>query len=63
MVVSVEIVKNVKVDIYNTVFLPSVESVDDILMMLPLMKQIIKEDVNLMCISFSVKHPQIYRES
>ena len=63
MVVSVEIVKNVKVDIYSTVFLPSVESVDDILMMLPLMKQIIKEDVNLMCISFSVKHPQIYRES
>ena len=63
MVVSVEIVKNVKVDIYNTVFLPSVESVDEILMMLPLMKQIIKEDVNLMCISFSVKHPQIYRES
>ena len=63
MVVSVEIVKNVKVDIYNTVFLPSVESVDDILMMLPLMKQIFKEDVNFMCISFSVKHPQIYRES
>ena len=37
-------------------------SVDDILVRLSLVAQIIK-DANLMCISFSVKHSQIFWES
>ena len=36
--------------------------VDDVLVRLSLIKQIMK-DVNFMCISFSVKHPQIFWES
>ena len=35
---------------------------DDVLVKSPLIKKIIK-DVNLMCISFSVKYPQIIWES
>ena len=30
----------------------------DVMVKLPLIKQIVK-DINLMCISFSVKHPQV----
>ena len=59
MEVSFEIDKIIKCAIYNTVFFPS--GGDDVLMRLLLIKQIIK-DVNLMCISFSVKHPQIFLE-
>ena len=59
MEVSFEIDKIIKCAIYNTVFFPS--GGDDVLMRLSLIKQIIK-DVNLMCISFSVKHPQIFWE-
>ena len=61
MEVSFELDKIIrKCAIYNTVFFPSGD--DDVLMRLSLIKQIIK-DVNLMCISFSVKHPQIFWES
>ena len=42
--------------LYITLFFPS--GGDDVLMRLSLIKQIIK-DVNLMYISFSVKHPHI----
>ena len=59
MEVSAEVHKIVKCAIYNTVFFPS--GGDDVLMRLLLIKQIIK-DVNLMCISFSVKHPQMLWE-
>ena len=62
MKVSVEVGKIIKCAIYNTVFFPSGGGVDDVLVRLSLIKQIIK-DVNLMCISFSVKHPQIFWES
>ena len=61
MEVSFEVDKIIeKCAIYNTIFFPS--GGDDVLMRLSLIKQIIK-DVNLMCISFSVKHPQIFWES
>ena len=62
MEVSFEIDKVIKCAIYNTAFFPSGGGVDDVLMRLSLIKPIIK-DVNLMCISFSVKHPQIFWES
>ena len=62
MEVSVEVDKISKCAIYNTVFFPSGGGVDDLLMRLSLIKQIIK-DVNLMCLSFSVKHRQIFWES
>ena len=62
MEVSVEVRKIIKCAIYNTVFFPSGEGVDDMLVRLSFIKQIIK-DVNLMCFSFSVKHPQIFWES
>ena len=62
MEVSFEIDKIIKCAIYNTDFFPSGGGVDDMLIRLSLIKQII-QDVNLMCISFSVKHPQIFRES
>ena len=62
MEVSFEVDKIIKCAIYNTVFFPSGGRVDDMLMRLSLIKQIIK-DVNLMYISFSVKHPQIFWES
>ena len=42
-------------------FFPSGGGVDDMFMKLSLIKQII-QDVNLMCIPFSVKHPQIFWE-
>ena len=62
MEVSVEVDKIIKCVIYNTVFLHSGEGIDDELVRLLLIKQIIK-DVNLMCLSFSVNHPQIFWES
>ena len=62
MEVSVEVEKIIKCAIYKTNFFPPVGGVDDVLVRLLLIKQIIK-DLNLMCISFSVKHPQIFRES
>ena len=62
MKVSVEGDKVIKCAIYNTVFFPSGGFVDDVLVRLSLIKQIIK-DVNLMCLLFSVKHPQIFWES
>ena len=62
MEVSFEIDKIIKCAIYNTVFSFSGGCVDDMLMRLFLIKQII-QDANLMCISFSVKHPQIFWES
>ena len=48
----------IKYAMYNNVFSPSGECVDDVLVRLPLIKHIIKH-VNLMCVSFSAKHPQI----
>ena len=60
MEVSFEVDKIIKCAIYNTVFFPS--GGDDVWMRLSLIKQIIK-DANLMCISFSVKHPQMFWES
>ena len=62
MKVSVEVRKIIKCAIYSTIFFPSGGSVDDVLVRLSLIEQIIK-DVNLMCISFSIKHPQAFRES
>ena len=62
MEVSVEVDKITKCAICNTVFLPSGGVVDDVLVRLPLIKQTIK-DVSSMCLSFSVKHPQIFWES
>ena len=62
MEVSVEVNKIIKCTIYNTVFFRSGGSVDDVLVKLLLIKQIIK-DVNVMCFSFSVKHPHIFWES
>ena len=60
MEVSFEVDKIIKCAIYNAVFFPS--GGDDVWMRLSLIKQIIK-DANLMCISFSVKHPQMFWES
>ena len=62
MEVSVEVDIIIKCATYNTVFFPSGGGVDDVLMRLLLIKQMIK-DVNLVCLSFSVKHPQIFWES
>ena len=62
MEVSYEIDKIIKCAIYNTIFFPSGGGGDAMLMRLALIKQII-QDVNLMFISFSVKHPQIFWES
>ena len=59
MEVSVEVDKIIKCAIYNTVFFPSGGDVDNVLVRLSLIKQTIK-NVNLICISFSVKHPQIF---
>ena len=53
---SVEVDKIIKCAIYNTVFFPSGEGVDDMLVRLWLVKKIIKDAI-LMCISFIVKHP------
>ena len=57
MKVSVEVHKIIKCTISSTIFFTLGGGVDDKLVRLPLIEQIIK-DVNLMCISFSVKHPQ-----
>ena len=59
MEVSVEVDKIIKCAIYNTVFFPSGGDVNNVLVRLSLIKQTIK-NVNLMCISFSVKYPQIF---
>ena len=52
----------IKCAIYNAVLFPSDGGVDEVLGRLSFIKQIIK-DVNLMCISFSAKHLQIFFES
>ena len=62
MEVSVEVDKIIKCAIYKKAFSPSGGSADDVLVRLSLIKQTIKE-VNLMCLSFSVKHSQIFWES
>ena len=62
MEVSIEVDKIIKCAIYNTVFFPSGGGVDSVLVRLSLIKQITK-DVNLLCISFSVKQPQMFWES
>ena len=62
MEVSVEVQKYVKCAIYSTAFFLSGGGVDGVLVRLSLIEKIIK-DVNLMCISFSVEHPQTFRES
>ena len=62
MEVSVEVHKIIKCAIESTVFFPSGGGVDDVLVRLSLIEKIIKY-VSLMCISFSVKHPQAFRES
>ena len=64
MEVSIEVYKTIKFEyaIYSTIFFPSGGGVDDVLVRLLLMEQIIK-DVNLICISFIVKHPQTFQES
>ena len=62
MEVSVEVHKIIKCAIYSTVFFPLGGGVDGMLVRLLLIEQIIK-DVNLMCISFSVKHLEIFQES
>ena len=59
MEVSIEVQKIIKCAICSAVFFPSGGGVDDVLVRLPLIEKITK-DVNLMCISFSVKHPQIF---
>ena len=62
MEVTFDVDKIVKCAIYNTFFFLSGGGVDGVLMRLLLIKQIIK-DVNLMCISFSVRYPQIFWKS
>ena len=62
MEVSVEVHKIIKYTIYSTVCFTSGGGVDDVLVRLWLIEQIIK-DANLMCISFSVKHPQTFWKS
>ena len=62
MEVSVEVHKIVKCTIFSTVFFFYFSiGVGDVLMWLLLLEKIIK-DVNLMSISFSVIHPQIFRK-
>ena len=62
MEVFVVVDKIIKCAIYDTIFSPSGGVVDDMLVRLSLIKQIIKH-INLMCISFSIKYPQIFWES
>ena len=63
MNVFVEVHKIIECIIYSTVFFFTLGGgVDDVLVRLSLMEQIIR-DVNLMCISFSVKDPQKFWES
>ena len=61
MKASVEVHKIIKCAIYSTSFFPSGGGFD-VLVRLSLIEQIIK-DVNLMGISFSIRHPQTFRES
>ena len=61
MEVSVEVHKIIKCAIYSTFFFLSGGGVDDVPGRFSLIEQINK-DVNLMCISFSAKHPQIFRK-
>ena len=65
MEVSVELDKIIKCAIYNTVLyvFPSSGGVDHVLVRFSLVKKKIIKDVNLMCLSFSVKHSQIFWES
>ena len=51
-----------KIILYSTAFFKFRRGVGDVLVRLSLIEQIIK-DVNLMSISFSVKHPETFRES
>ena len=62
MDVSVEVQKITKCTLYSTVFFTSGRRVEDVLVSLSSVEQITK-DTNLMCISFSVKHPQTFRET
>ena len=62
MEVSFEVHKIIKFTMYNTVFFTSGENVDEMLVRLLLIEENI-EDANSMCISFSVKHSQTFRES
>ena len=62
MKVSAEVDKIIKCAIYNSAFFHSGGGVDDMLVKLSFIKQIIM-DINLMCLSFSVKHRQIFWES
>ena len=61
MEVSAEVHKVIKCAIYSIAFFPSGGGVDDVWVRLQLIKQIIK-DITLMCIVFSVRHPQIFLE-
>ena len=61
MKVFVEVHKIIKCAIYST-GVHDGGGVHDVLARLSLIEQIIK-DVSLMCISFSVKHPQTSRKS
>ena len=62
MEVSVEVLKIIKYTTQSTVFFTTGGGVDEVLVILSLIEQIIK-DVNLMCISFSVKHRETFVES
>ena len=62
MEISVEVDQIIKCAIYNTDFFPSGGGADDVLAKLLLIKQITK-DANLMCLSFGMKHPQIFWKS
>ena len=60
---SVDVYKVIICAIYSTVFFfTSGGGVGDMLVRLSLVEEIIK-DANLMCISFSVKHPQTFGKS
>ena len=59
--VSAEVHKVIIFTIYSTVFFTPGGGVDDVLLRLSLIEQIIKY-ANLMCISLSAKHPQIFWE-
>ena len=59
MEVSAEVRKVIKFAIYSIVLFPSGGGVDDVLVRLPLIKQIVK-DITLMRIAFSVRHSQMF---
>ena len=62
MKVSVEAHEIKECTIYSNAFFTSGIGIDEMLMRLMLIEQII-QDVNLMCILLSVKHPQTFWES